>query len=84
MPIYTIPPNAKGFEVVQGPDGGFAVAESRAIGADAATAGKLGFVFIPCRDEQQAREVAGRLNRGEHDGTIRVDLLEAKNVQDSA
>ena len=84
MPIYTIPPNAKAFEVVQGSDGGFAVAESRAVGADAATAAKLGFVFIPCRDEAQAREVADRLNRGDHDGTIRVDLLDAKDVQGSA
>ena len=77
MPIYTIPKGSGPFEVVQGPDGGFAVAERRAVGADAATAANLGFVFIPCRDEQQAREVAGKLNGGEHDGTIQVDLLDA-------
>lgn len=84
MPVYTIPPNATAFEVVQGPDGGFAVAERRAVGADAATAANLGFVFIPCRDESQAREVAQKLNRREHDGTIRVDLLEARTSNESA
>ena len=74
MPVYTIPPESGPFIVVQAPDGGFAVADERAVG-DPATAAKLGFVFIPCRDEAQAHDVSDRLNRGEHDGTIQVDLL---------
>ena len=74
MPIYTIPDDAGPFVVVESKDGSFAVADER-VREGGATAAKLGFVFIPCRDEQQAHEVAGRLNRGEHDGTIQVDLL---------
>jgi hypothetical protein len=74
MPIYTIPPDSGPFAVVRGPDGGFAVAEERTVG-DHAQAAKLGFIFIPCRDEAQARALADRLNRGEHDGTVQVDLL---------
>lgn len=75
MPIYPIPDKAGPFMVVQAKDGGFAIAEERAAeaGSDAA---KLGLVFIPCRDEAQAIEIRDRLNRGEHDGSIQVDLLE--------
>lgn len=75
MPIYTIPPQAKSFAVVRGADGSFAVAEERAFGGDVSTASKLGFVFIPCRDEPQAIALAEKLNRGEHDGTVQVNLL---------
>ena len=74
MPVYTIPPNSGPFAVVQAPDGSFAVAEERAMG-DPATSAKLGFVFIPCRDQLQAEALAAKLNGGEHDGTLQVDLL---------
>ncbi len=78
MPIYTIPPDSGPFVVVQAPDKSFAVIDQRAVG-DPATAAKLGFLFIPCRDEPQATEIADRLNRGDHDGTIQVDLLSARD-----
>jgi hypothetical protein len=74
MPVYTIPPGAGPFAVVEAPDKTFAVAEERAL-ADPATSAKLGLVFIPCRDHQQAADIVERLNRGDHDGTIQVDLL---------
>lgn len=83
MPIYTIPPGAGPFTVVQGPDKSFAVAEARAVG-DPATAAKLGFIFIPCRDEQQAVALAEKLNRGKHDGTVQVDLLDVPGARPSA
>lgn len=74
MPVYPIPEDAGPFVVVQSKDGGFAVADERAavVGDDAA---KLGLVFIPCRDEPQSQEIRDRLNRGDHGGTIQVDLF---------
>lgn len=83
MPIYTIPPDAGPFTVVQGADKSFAVADERGMG-EAATAAKLGFVFIPCRDEQQAAALSEKLNRGEHDGTVQVDLLDEPRTRPSA
>lgn len=75
MPVYPIPPDAGPFTVVQAGDRSFAVADERAVG-DPARAAKLGLVFIPCRDEEQARALAERLNRGEHEGAVQVDLLD--------
>lgn len=74
MPVYSIPEEAGPFVVVEARDGGFAVADepAAAAGPDAA---KLGMIFIPCRDEAQAIEIRDLLNRGDHDGTIQVDLL---------
>ena len=74
MPIYAIPEDAGPFVVVESRDGGFAVADEAAAAAGP-NAAKLGLVFIPCRDEAQANAIRDRLNRGEHDGTIQVDLL---------
>ena len=79
MPIYTIPPDAGPFTVVEAPDKSYAVTEVRAVD-DAASAAKLGFLFISCRDRAQAQDVCARLNRGEHDGTIQVDLLSLPTV----
>ena len=86
MPIYQIPEEAGPFIVVQGRDGGFAVAEARAVLTEMAPAqaAKLGLVFIPCRDEQQAEAVAERLNAGEHDGQIQVDLIDLGGASDEA
>lgn len=75
MPIYPIPQDAGPFIVVASRDGGFAVADETAAGAGPEAA-KLGLVFIPCRDEAQAIEIRDRLNRGDHDGTVQVDLLQ--------
>ncbi len=83
MPIYAIPEDAGPFMVVESRDGGFAVADERAVG-DPATSAKLGFVFIPCRDEAQAHDVADRLNRAEHDGTVQVDLLAPRPAGEGA
>src|SRR5688500_3861336 len=76
MPIYTIPPDAGPFTVVEAPDRSVAVADARAV-KEPATAAKLGFVFIPCRSREQADALADRLNRGDHEGTVHVDLLDA-------
>ena len=74
MPVYTIPPGSGPFLVVRGADGAYAVAEEPAAGRSA-TGGGAGRVFIHCRDEAQARAVCDRLNRGDHDGSIQVDVL---------
>src|SRR5690606_23026208 len=74
MPIYPIPEDAGPFVVVESRDGGFAVADEAAAAAGP-NAAKLGLVFIPCRDETQAVELRDRLNRGDHEGTVQVDLL---------
>jgi hypothetical protein len=66
MPLYTIPPTFKRFEIVRGKAGDFMVVSE--------TTGKAG-VAIPCKDERQAQDVCDRLNRGDHDGTIDVPLL---------
>ena len=66
MPLYQIPPDAKRFEVARSKDGSFLVVSD--------TRGTAG-VAIPCRDEPQASDVCGRLNRGEHDGAIDVPLF---------
>jgi hypothetical protein len=63
MPVYQIPPTAKRFEVVRGKAGDYMVVSE--------TTGVAG-VAIPVSDERQAADVCGRLNRGEHDGTIEV------------
>ena len=63
MPIYDVPPDARKFVVVRGKGGDFAVSEDHAPPR----------LFIPCRDEAQARDVADRLNAGER--RVRVDLL---------
>lgn len=68
MPVYTVPPNSGPFVVVRGKDGEYAVADQHA--ATDKTA-----LFIPCRDEPQAIAVRDQLNAGDHDGTVRVDLL---------
>ena len=69
MPVYSIPDDAGPFVVVRGNDGNFAVADERATGGP-------GHVFIPCRDEAQAKELCDRLSRGDHDGTVQVNLLD--------
>lgn len=63
MPVYTIPKAATGWAVVRGKDGTYAVASADRL------------VFIPCRDQPQAELLRDQLDRGEHDGTVRVDLL---------
>lgn len=65
MPVYQIPPTARRFEVVKGKASDFLVVSE--------TTGRGG-VAIPVRDERQAEDLCGRLNRGEHDGTIEVNL----------
>ena len=65
MPTYAIPADAAAFVVVRDKEGGHAVAEDR----------RPPRVLIACRDEAQAREVADRLNRGGHGGSVRVDVL---------
>ena len=74
MPVYEVPEDAGPFVVVRGKSGDWAVAEA-ALAEAGKVAAKLGAVFIPCRDEAQAEEVAAKLNAGEHDGQVRVDLL---------
>ena len=74
MPIYSIPEDSGPFVVVRGNDGQFAVAEEAAAGGGK-NAAKLGMVFIPCRDEPQADTIRDKLNGGDHDGTVQVDLL---------
>ena len=74
MPIYEVPDDSGPFVVVRGKAGDFAVAEA-ALADAGKTAAKLGAVFIPCRDEQQAEALADRLNAGDHDGRVQVDLL---------
>ena len=63
MPVYQIPTTARRFEVVRGKAGDYLVVSE--------TTGVAG-VAIPVADEQQAADVCGRLNRGEHDGTVEV------------
>ena len=63
MPVYEIPPAAKRFEVVRSKAGEYMVVS--------ATTGGAG-VAIPARDESHANEICGKLNCGEHDGTIEV------------
>jgi hypothetical protein len=66
MPVYQVPPKPGPLAIVRGKDGTFAVASSDDGGRR---------LFVPCRDETQAREVLRKLEAGEHDGTLRVDLL---------
>ena len=75
MPIYNIPQDSGPFVVVRGNDGQFAVAEEAAAGGGK-NAAKLGLVFIPCRDEPQAETIRDKLNAGDHDGTVQVNLLD--------
>ena len=63
MPVYQIPPTAKRFEIARGKDGSYVVVSE--------TTG-VGGVAIPVADQRQADEICGRLNRGEHDGTVEV------------
>ncbi len=65
MAQYTIPQNAGKVRVAMYLGGKFAVWN-----------GKFGQheFRILCRDRKQAEEVAGRINRKEHDGTIEVLL----------
>ena len=63
MPVYQIPPAAKRFEVVRSKAGEYMVVSE--------TTGTAG-VAIPVGDARQAEEICGRLNRGEHDGTVEV------------
>lgn len=63
MPIYQSPPTAKRFEVVRGKAGDYMVVSE--------TTG-VGGVAIPVADQRQAEDVCDRLNRGDHDGTIKV------------
>ena len=65
MPVYEIPPTARRFEVVKGKSGDYLVVSE--------TTGRAG-VAIPVKDQQQAEELCARLNRGEHEGRIEVDL----------
>jgi hypothetical protein len=58
-----VPPTARRFEIVKGKAGEYLVVSE--------TSGRGG-VAIPVRDEKQAEELCGRLNRGEHDGTVEV------------
>ena len=74
MPVYAIPQDSGPFVVVRGSDGGFAVADASVAGAGK-NAAKLGFVFIPCRDEAQAEAVCDTLNAGGHGGSVQVDLF---------
>ena len=74
MPTYPIPDDSGPFVVVRGNDGGFAVADEAAAGGGK-NAAKLGLVFIPCRDEPQAEQLRDKLNAGDHDGTVQVDLI---------
>lgn len=73
MPIYEVPEDGGPYVVVSS-KGEFAVTDVAAMdmGRNAA---KLGLLFIPCRDEAQAEEIAEQLNSGEHEGTVQVDLL---------
>ena len=66
MPVYQIPSAATRFEIARAKDGALLVVSD--------TRGVEG-VAIPCRDAAQADDVCGRLNRGEHDGTIDVPLF---------
>ena len=66
MPLYQIPPDAKRFEIVKGKGGDYMIVSE--------TTGTAG-VAISVRDEQQAHEICDRLNRGEHDGTIEVQVM---------
>lgn len=66
MPLYQIPSTAKRFEIAKSKDGSVIVVSD--------TKGTEG-VVIPCRDEAQANDVCGKLNRGEHDGQIDVPLF---------
>ena len=71
MPVYAVPPDARDFAVVRGKDGSHAVAD-----ADRR-------LLIHCRDADQAADLADRLNRGDHDGTVQVDLLAARPEETS-
>lgn len=63
MPVYQIPPTANRFEVVRGKAGDYMlVSETTGVGG----------VAIPAADQQQVADVCGRLNGGDHDGTIEV------------
>jgi hypothetical protein len=63
MARYVIPKGAGTFEVLLNRAGGYTV-----------TKGKLrrAALKIPCRDLKHAREIADRLNRGDHDGQLWV------------
>ena len=63
MPVYEVPPTARRFEIVKAKAGEYLVVSE--------TTGRAG-VAIPVRDEKQAEELCGRLNRGEHDGKVEV------------
>ena len=73
MPVYSVPEDGGPYLVVSS-KGDYAVADAAALqmGKNAA---KLGLLFIPCKDEPQAEALAEKLNTGDHDGTVRVDLL---------
>ena len=64
MPVYEIPTAARRFEIVRGKGGDYLVVSE--------TTGTAG-VAIPVADEEQARAICDRLNRGDHDGRIEVE-----------
>ena len=66
MPLYQIPSTATRFEIAKSKDGSFLVVSD--------TKGTEG-VMIPCRDEAQATDVCGRLNKKDHAGEIDVPLF---------
>ena len=74
MPVYEVPRDDRPYVVVENGAGEAAVVEA-ALAAAGKRGAKLGGVFIPCRDRPQAEALAEKLNTGDHDGTVRVDLL---------
>ncbi|MEM1012619.1 MAG: hypothetical protein AAGI46_10430 [Planctomycetota bacterium] len=64
MPVYAVPPSLTKFVVAKGSDGSFVVTSET----------DRSFV-IPCRDQAQAEAICSKLNAGDHDGTLQVDLL---------
>jgi hypothetical protein len=74
MPIYQVPEDAGPFVIVHDKAGEPAVAEEH-LAAAGKRGAKLGGVFIPCRDNDQAAEVLEKLTTGDHNGQVQVDLL---------